>query len=113
MKENLWATALCMDSLSPLGGVWRLSETQPRTRVHVACGRQKMARIRTVNVTAACEHLRLLSVDWNLQEQFADAQLGLCPIGLIIQSQGYAPPHMSAQGTDPTPMQGRKGVCEA
>ena len=46
-------------------------------------------------------------------EQFTDAQLGFCPTGLIIESQGSAPPLASAQGTDPTLMQGRKGVCEA
>lgn len=54
-----------------------------------------------------------VNVDWNLQEQFPDTQLGLCPTGLIIQSQGCAHPHVSAQGTDPTPTQGRKGVGDA
>ena len=54
-----------------------------------------------------------VNVDWYLQEQFADKQLGLCPTGLISQSQGCACPHVSAQRTDPTPTQGRKGVGDA
>lgn len=40
-------------------------------------------------------------------------QLGFCVQRVLSCSQGSAPPLASAQGTDPTLMQGRKGVCEA